>query len=305
MEMIDLAQSSGDSEEFYDYDDGCYSRDTCDLEDLFIKAMVEDKPLILRGYIPTPDGPGKIPETQEILAFLEHQVRNKNPPVLCHILGEGRREMTNIEVLQKFKAPRHKRKEIVNILGYPFVHDPTLSQNIIPVKVVQENDLLRHVSCNGGDENELRMKPQVAMDCGFIIGSMGKSYIRFHLDVLSTVVMNSMGTKLWACFPNTEKNMKARETWEESDGLGAFECRIAFFLRGGDLLFLPGWHHGVYTVEVGGEDEDERHDHALMIGGHYIVAEMAARNLGYNGLTNDPAERTMKHFQKLVGVMTF
>lgn len=306
MEMIELAQSSVSSEEFYDYDDDCYSRDARDLEDLFIKAHVENKPLILRRYIRTPGGLGRIPETQEILPFLQHQIRNKNGPPRSYVLGEGRRKMTNTEVLQKFQAPRGEREEIVNVLGYAFVHDPKLSMNITPIKVVQENDWLRPVIING-DFDELRMDPKVATDCGFIVGSMGRSYTRLHLDVLSTCVMNSMGTKLWTCFPNTKENMTARESWEESDGLGAFKRRIAFFLRAGDMLFLPcGWHHGVYTAE------DENNDHALMIGSHYIVAETAARNLEtlvqileYDGLTNDPAERTMKHFMKLVGVMTF
>ena len=312
MEMIDLAQSSVNSEEFYDYDDGCYSRDPRDLQNLFTQANVENKPLILRDYIPTPGGLGKIPETQKVLPFLQHQIRSKNPLVLCHILGGGSREMSNIEVLRKFEAPRDERKleETVNILGYGFMHDPTLSMNITPIQFVQTMDLLRLVSCYCADQNQQRMNPEVATDCGFIVGTMPKYFTRFHVDVLSTSAMNSVGTKLWACFPDTEKNMEARESWKESDGMGAFERRIAFFLGPGDLLILPsGWHHGVYTAEVG---EDESNDDTLMIGGHYIVWETAARNLemlvkilGYDGLTNDPPERTMKHFQNLVGVMTF
>ena len=47
--MIKLAQSGDNSEEFYDYHADCYSQDARDLEDLFVKAMVKNKPLVLRG----------------------------------------------------------------------------------------------------------------------------------------------------------------------------------------------------------------------------------------------------------------
>ena len=66
------------------------------------------------------------------------------------------------------------------------------------------------------------------------------------------------------------------------------------------------WHHEVYTVE---NDEDKD---SLMIGSHYMVAEMAVTNLEilmqllrYEGLTNDPVDWTLKHFQKFIGVIIF
>ena len=89
------------------------------------------------------------------------------------------------------------------------------------------------------------------------------------MDVLSTAVMNSVGTKLWVLFPNTEKNLEARKMWKESDSLRWFERCFAVALGTGDLAFIPcSRHHAVYT----GAD-------TLMIGAHYIVAETAARNL--------------------------
>jgi hypothetical protein len=71
-----------------------------------------------------------------------------------------------------------------------------------------------------------------------------------------------------------------------------------------DLLFLRhGWHYEVYIVKISSKDKDESNCYTLMIGSHYIVAEMAARNLeilvkilGYNGFTNDLVEQTIKYF---------
>jgi hypothetical protein len=317
--MMDIVDSSSESPGFLEHD--CrYSGDDRDVEDLFIKATLEDKPLILRRY--SRGGLGNIPATQYVPAFLKHQIRNKNPSVLCHILGKKSCELETTEVLQKFRVPRHKRKEIVNILGYPFVHDLMLLQHVTALRFIQDNDLLRPVSCTGVDQNELRTKPQVAAKCGFIVCSMPQSFTGLHLDEFSTAVATN-GTKLWMFFPNTPKNMSARVTWKESDGFGAFEGCSAIFLDEGDVFILPcGYHHAVYTVEDlkdGDEDEDESYEDedesnkdALMIGYHYILAETAARNLEmmllmleWDGLTNDPPEEAMKYLQKLVGVITF
>jgi hypothetical protein len=192
MEMIELAQSRVNSDEFYDYDGAGYSQDPSGLEGLFLEATVKNKPLILRRYIPHPGGLGEKPETQTIHGFLQHQIRNMNPPAYCQILGQNPCEIENVDVLKEFETPFHERQRILNILGYPYVHHPTLSQNITPIKVLEDNDLLRRVACNGNDFDGQRMNPWVAGDCGFIVVSMQDSFTTFHMDVLSTAVMNSV-----------------------------------------------------------------------------------------------------------------
>ena len=67
--MIVLAQSRHHIDELDDYGSDSYSRESPDLEDLFMKATVENRPLILRCYIRHPGGLGKSRETRTIQGF--------------------------------------------------------------------------------------------------------------------------------------------------------------------------------------------------------------------------------------------
>ena len=58
VEIVELAQSGVNIDEFYDYDNS-YSGDLCDLEDIFIEATAKNKPLILRHYMHRSGGLGR------------------------------------------------------------------------------------------------------------------------------------------------------------------------------------------------------------------------------------------------------
>ena len=193
------------------------------LEDLFTEAERTNRPLIIRRY----GGLGTTPETRTISGMLEFQISNANADPYCQILGKRSWTVPIEEVLKEFETEDKERKRVLNILGFAFVHHPTLSQNIRPIKPQERFDLLRRVSCNRGDFNEQRLDPKVATDCGFIVISMGRStkralgsYTNFHLDMFSTIVVMEDGLKLWTLFPNTEKNVEARLNWTEEKGLG-------------------------------------------------------------------------------------
>jgi JmjC domain len=275
------------------------------LEDLFIEAIRRNRPLIIRRY----GGLGTTPETRTISGMLEFQISNANADPYCQILGKRSCTIPIEKVLKEFETEDEERKRVLNILGFAFVHHPTLSQNTKPIKFLERVDLLRRVSCNRGDFNEQRLDPKVATDCGFIVMSMGRStrhalgsYTNFHLDMFSTIVVMEEGLKLWTLFPNTEKNVEARLSWTEEKGLGVFEGLFSIFLHPDDLLFLPdGWNHAVYTLSD-----------SFMTGCHTVTAETAARNLKLlmlflenPDLTNDPLYRAFRHFKNLIDVMTF
>lgn len=295
--MLELNNRSDDKKGtlYYDYvfDPSCAE----DFESIFIKAMTENKPLVCRRY----GRLGKSPATQTVLGFLEHQVGAGKAAAHCHVQGEGERKIPVEELLEEFRKPPHLRKYIANVLGFSYVNDVSLIQNIKPIDVLVKYDLLRLVATKCDDFHEDRTNPKVASDCGFTALSSEGSYTNFHPDTMGTyAVMERGGSKQWVFVPPTQKNMEVREGWVESDGLGVFEDCFGIDMQEEDFLYVPcGWNHAVATLKD-----------SLMHGGHLILPETAPPNLDatilqlkYDGLTNDPPQIVYGFLKELISVM--
>src|SRR5436309_2743676 len=149
-----------------------------DFESIFIKAAMENKPLIIRRF----GRLGKSPAIQTVLGFLEHQVSAGRPPAHCHVQAKGEHLIPVEELLNEFRKPPHLRKYIANVLGFSYVHDVSLIQNIKSIDVLEKYDLLRLVATKCGDFDGQRKKLTVASDCGFTVLSSEGLYTNFHLD---------------------------------------------------------------------------------------------------------------------------
>lgn len=58
-----------------------------------------------------------------------------------------------------------------------------------------------------------------------------------------------VGSKVWALFPNSEKNTQTNRHWTPAEGLSVFEDVLVVDTQAGDLLAIPkSWYWRAYTV---------------------------------------------------------
>lgn len=269
-------------------------------ERILMKAITANKPVIIHRF----GGFGKSHATQTVPGFLQHRIdisKRRKTLVHCIVQGEGERDIPVDELPDYFLPPTRLLNRIVNVLGFSYVHDISIIQNMKSLKVFEKYDLLRIVATESDNFDEERMNPSVASDCGFTVLSQEGSFTNIHPDTMATFAsMERGGSKQWVFIPPTEKNKKIRITWTESDGLGVFEDVFGIDMHDDDFLYVPPeWMHLVYTVRK-----------ALMHGGHLIFAETASPNLEatllqlqHDGLTNDPPLRAYGFLRELVPVM--
>jgi hypothetical protein len=272
-------------------------------QQFFLKATEANKVLIIRRFGNRPGGIGKISTTREVLEFLEYHKGKGAPKPYCQLQGQCAAVKEHDDLLGEFRKVPSERTYVANVLGFPLMHSPFLQKQIAFPDFLNDLDLLQHTAESANDFHQSRTKAKAPVDCGFAVVSMQGSFTTFHLDKLSTFVVLSEGFKVWAFFPDSEKNRKAREKWRELNGLSVFEDWFVVDSHPGDLVLIPcGWHHAVYTVTD-----------SLMLGGHYLVPEQLQTNLAVatrlktcaKGSRNDSLKELREYFSALNKVQMF
>ena len=84
---------------------------------------------------------------------------------------------------------------------------------------------------------------------GFIDISMEGSCTTFQQADSDMFIVMSVGSKVWALFPNSGKNARTNRHWKPTEGLSVFEDVLVVDTQAGDLLAIPKtWYWRAYTV---------------------------------------------------------
>jgi hypothetical protein len=199
---------------------------------VFIRASRENKFLIIRHFSGR-GGLGNAPSTQTIEGCLKYHDDRGRPLPACHILGEAPRNISITDLQEEFRKGLNFRTYTVESLRIPFMDDATLAS-----RIVFPADL---ALCHS-----LRL---VERDYGFIDVSMEGSCTKFQQAASDMLIVMSVGSKVWALFPNSEKNVDTNRNWTPAEGLSVFDDVLVVDTQVGDLLgFRKSWYWRAYTV---------------------------------------------------------
>jgi len=151
----------------------------------------------------------------------------------CYILGEAPRNIPITELREEFGKAVDSRTCTVERLSVPFMDNATLASDIVFPADLASCDSFRLVERGSG----------------FIDISMECSCTTFQQADSDMFIVMSVGSKVWALFPKSEKSTQANKHWTPTEGLSVFEDVLVVDTQAGDLLAIPrSWYWRAYTV---------------------------------------------------------